>query len=464
MKGHAFIKWAGSVVVLAALAAGVFFIAQPKVEAPVKAQTVQQAYQTVKVQRGDLTATIGVTGTVRSSQTAILPWQVTGVVQTVPVKKGDLVKADQVLASLDPTSLPQQVILAQASLSAAQDNLENLMSTNQVRANAELALARAQKAYDDAKKARDNKQYQRASQETIDIAQANLVLANHALDDATTIFNRNKNRSSDDVVFASALSQLAAAQQRYDAAKYNLDYVSALPDPIDVQTADALVDVAQANLLAARLEWERDKDGPSDRDIAAARAQVNAAQAALNQARLAAPFDGTVTVANSKVGDQVTPGTVGFEIDDLSHLYVDVEVPEADIAQVKTGNRVSIQFDANPGKVYRGTVTDISDIGRNISGTVNFTVTFEINDKDKVIKPGMTVSAEITTSLLKGVLLVPSRAVRNIGGASVLYLLKNGIPTPVTIRKGPESGGSVQIAAGQVSEGDLAVLNPAVQP
>ena len=377
MKRNSMVKWLSGLAVFAVLAGGA--CSQPQTSPQV--QTVQQpSYQTGKVQKGDMTASIGGTGTVRSKQTVVLPWQVAGVVQTVPVSKGVLVKADTVLARLDPTSLPQQVILAQANLVAAQKNLENLTSTNQARANAELALTKAQKAYDDAKKARDNKQYQRASQETIDIARANMIVNKNALDDASTIYNHNKNRDETDVIFAHALSQLAAAQQRYDQSKYNFDYVSGLPDPLDVQTADALVDVAQANLLAAKLEWDRNKDGPSDRDVAAAQAQIDAAQATLNQARITAPFDATVTIANSKPGDQVAPGTVAFQLDDLSHLYVDMEVPEVDIARVKIGNPVAIQFDANPGKTYHGTVTDISEVGKNFSGTVNFTVTVDITD------------------------------------------------------------------------------------
>ena len=64
-------------------------------------------YQTVTAKRGQLTATIGATGTVRAAQSAILNWQTTGTVGDVNVQVGDQVKKDDVLASLRQDSLPQ---------------------------------------------------------------------------------------------------------------------------------------------------------------------------------------------------------------------------------------------------------------------------------------------------------------------------------------------------------------------
>src|SRR6266540_5299577 len=77
-------------------------------------------FQTATIERGNLTATIGATGTVRAKQTAVLLWQAAGAVESVGVKVGDTVKTDDVLASLAKTSLPQTVIAAQADLASAQ--------------------------------------------------------------------------------------------------------------------------------------------------------------------------------------------------------------------------------------------------------------------------------------------------------------------------------------------------------
>jgi HlyD family secretion protein len=445
-------------VILVALA--VVFLVIPRLQPAATAQaSADAAYETAAVRNGSLGVSIGATGVVRTRQSATLVWQTTGIVQKVNVTKGQVVDANTVLAELDATSLPQQVILAQASLVTAQKALDNLLNTNQARANAELALDKAQKALDDAKKARNNKQFQVASEETIDIARANLILANHSLDDAASIFNRNKNRNSDDVVFAAALSQYASAQQRYDQAQYNLDYVSGLPSTLDVQTADALVDVAQSNLLAAKLEWERQKDGPNPQDVAAAQAQVDAAQAILNLAHVSAPFRGTVGTATSKVGDQVAAGTVAFQIDDLSTLCVDVDVSEVDIPHIKIGQPATLTLDAFPGQSFPGQVTDISTGGHNVSGTINFTVTIQFSGQTGAVRPGMTVSAEIDASQGQSALLIPGRAIHIQDGKQVIYLLKNGMPVPVQIVSGASAGTDTAVAAGDVHEGDQVILN-----
>jgi HlyD family secretion protein len=460
MKVNSHLKWLAipGVVLIAVLA--VVFLALPREKTPVQAQANPVTYQTVQLQKGDLTAYVSSTGAVRSKQTTILAWQTSGTVSKVNASEGQTVPQGSVLAELEQTSLPQTVILAQTSLVAAQKNLDNLLKTNQARANAALALANAQKALDDAQDARRNKQYQRASQEMIDLARANLILAKNALDDAETIYNRNKNRSEDDVIYAAALSQLANAQMKYDKAQNNYWYVTGLPDPIDIQIADASVEVAQANLLAAKVEWDRVKDGPNDQDVAAAQAQVAAAQATLNMARISAPFNGTVTMVNNDAGDQVAPGTVAFQIDDLSHLYVDMEISQVDINKVRIGQPVTLTFDAIPDKDYPGTVTDISEVGASIAGVVNFKVTVEVSQKAPEIKPGMTVSADIAVSQVSGALLVPDRAVLTRDGKSTVYVLKNGAPMAVEIELGAASGGYSAVTSGNVRAGDLIVLNP----
>src|SRR5512140_1415437 len=68
------------------------------------------AFQTAPAARGELTATVGATGTVRAIQSAALDWQITGVVDKVNVKVGDHVRKGDVLATLEKSQLPQNVI------------------------------------------------------------------------------------------------------------------------------------------------------------------------------------------------------------------------------------------------------------------------------------------------------------------------------------------------------------------
>ncbi|MDP2776860.1 MAG: hypothetical protein Q8O48_04410, partial [Anaerolineales bacterium] len=72
------------------------------------------AFQTTPVERGNLVASVGATGSVRAKQSAALIWQTSGIVQSVNVEVGSRVARDEVLASLDKNSLSQNIILAEA--------------------------------------------------------------------------------------------------------------------------------------------------------------------------------------------------------------------------------------------------------------------------------------------------------------------------------------------------------------
>ncbi len=418
------------------------------------------AYQTEPAGNGDISVSIGATGTVRANQTASLVWQTSGKVETIYVSKGQVVEEDAVLADLASTSLAQNIILAQVDLFNAEEALDKAINNSEERANAHLALIQAEQALEDAEDEAQSKLFQRASQETIDIARANLINANEALDEAENIFERTKGSGEESVVYAAGLSQYAKARQEQTRAVYNLRYVQDLPDALAVEEVNAKLDQAKAKYLTAKEEWEKVKDGPNDNDVLAAQAKVDSAQAALNFALLKAPFTGTVTLIENKSGDLITAGSKAFQLDDLSHMLVDVDVSEVDINQVELGKPVKLTFDAIPDQEFQGTVSDIALFGNNSSGSVYFTVTVEVLDSTPAIKPGMTAAVNIVVNEMKDVLLVPSRAVRTANGNRIVYLLNGGNAIPVEITLGSSANNYSQILSGEVKEGDAIILNP----
>lgn len=423
----------------------------------------QSQFQTEPAKLGNLTVFVGATGSVRSNQTARVPWQASGKVGAVNVEKGQRVEVNTVLAELDPASLSQNLIQAEAELIAAKKNLENVLNNSQARSNAHLALIKAQQDLDKAEKESQSKLYQRASQETIDIARANLITANEALDSAENTWEQFRGLGEESPVYASALSQYAKARQMQQQAQYNLNYVQDLPDPLKVEETYALLEQAKAKLLAAKTEWERIKDGPDPDDITTAQVRLTAAEATLDMVRIKAPFAGTVTMVSAKEGDLVNAGVFAVQIDDLSRLLIDIQVSEVDINNVKVDLPVTLTFDAIPGMEYTGRVSEIASSGTAESGAVNFAVTVEIDTADENIKPGMTAAANIAISQLDSVLLVPSRAVKTLNGKRVVYVLRNNIPIPVEITLGTSANNYSQVSAGAVNEGDLIVLNPPAQ-
>ncbi|HMV28121.1 MAG TPA: efflux RND transporter periplasmic adaptor subunit [Anaerolineales bacterium] len=371
-------------------------------------------FETVAVERGDLAAYVGATGSVRARQTATLTWQTSGIVGEVNAVIGDRVERGFVLSGLDKATLSQSIILAEADLVSAQKALDDLLQSN-------TSLLEAEKAVDKAEES-----YQKAYNWRMDL--------NGKVDIKEFYYDQ--------------FGELKVKQYK--------GYASAET----IADADRDLALAESKLEDARREYERLQKGPDSDEVAAARARVAAAEATLNMAKIIAPFDGTITQSNPVVGDQVNPGTVGFRIDDLSSLLVDVQVSEVDINNVAVGQDATLSFDAILGKSYNGKVVEVGQAGDTVQGVVSFTVTVELTDADEQVKPGMTTAVNIITEEVKNTLLIPNRAVRLVNGERVVYLEKDGQATPVTITLGASSDTMSVLTSGDIKEGDLIILNP----
>ena len=449
------------IIVLAVIAGGVYLVIRLRNGQRTSAVS---DLQTMGVERGELVASIGATGTVRANQTAILPWQTSGSVSDVNVSVGEQVTTEQVLAELEETSLPQTVIMAGVDLVNARNSLEDLLEppTDLAVKQAEQAIAKAEETVRDLERYVNNLKTA-STQSNIDQARASVTLAKDQLDKAREDYAPHENRPEDNLVRAALLSRLAQVQAQYDAAARRLNNLLGTANPIDLAVAEADLALAQAQLEDAQENYEDLMAGASTDDITAAEARVAAAQATVDLQRITAPFAGTITQIDSKPGDQVSPGTLAFRLDDLSRLLVDVQVSEIDINNVQEGQEVIVTFDAIPGKEYHGLVTEVALVGTSLQDVVDFIVTVEMTDADEPVKPGMTAAVNIAVSQLEGVLLIPNRAVRVKDGNRVVYILKDGLPTPVEVTLGASSETNSQVLEGDLQEGDLVVLNPPIE-
>jgi HlyD family secretion protein len=447
------------VLIISGLLAGAYF-AFTRLQEQRRVATIS-GLQTVPVERGPLTATIGATGLVRANQTAILTWQTTGLVENVSVSAGDLVSEDEMLAILKETSLPQNIILAGVELYNAQSDLNELLepATPLLLSQAEQAIARAQEQVRDTERRLNN--LRSASPQTdIDQARANLVLVENNLERARQDFEPYANKPEDNLIRATLQSKLSQAQKEYDAAVSRLNNLLGTSNPIDLSVAESNLAVAQAELEDAQEHYETLLSGPDPDDVAAAEARVAAAQATVDLRQIVAPFPGTVTEVHSKPGDQVAPGSVAFRLDDLSHLLVDVQISEVDINRLMLGQEVNLSFDAILNRNYHGVVHEVALVGSTIEGVVDFQLTVELVDADEAVRPGMTAAVNIIIEQLDEVVLVPNRAVRLRDGNRVVYVLRSEVPEPVTVTLGASSEVYSQLLEGDLRLGDQIILNP----
>lgn len=417
-------------------------------------------YQTATLQKGNLTVIVGATGTVRTNQTAVIAWQTSGRIESIDVSQDSQVEAYQVMASLAKNSLSPNLIAAQGNLITARQSLADLLDSDVTTAQAQQTLVQAQQALTTAQNKRDSLDYQRATTALLDQANASYFLAKDAVNSAQKLYNNFSHLPEDNVNRASALSRLGAAKQQLNQAQAQLNYLLSNPTPEDIALADANLQVAKANLQEAQRQWDKVKNGPNQDDVAAAEANIESIQATLDMAQLAAPFTGTVTQVYSKVGDLVSPGTVSFQIDDLSHLLIDVQIPEVDITQIAPGEVTTIVFDAIPNVNYKGKVIEVSKVGSSSSTGVNYPVTVELLNADKEVLAGMTAAVNIVVEQLNDVLLIPNQAVRFVNNTQVVYIIRNDTLMEVEILIGATSSTYSQVLAGEIQAGDQVVLNP----
>jgi len=414
---------------------------------------------TATVEKGELIATVGGTGKVEANKSAILTWQTSGNVSKVHVKNGDSVHSGDLLAELSRDSLPQNVILAQADLVDAKRNLENVLKSNTTRYQTYLDLLKAEEDLKDAKDDRDRWNYNNADDKTIDKARTAFIQAEEALKQARAeLAALPENASKSEL--QKAQDSFNQAQLSRDKALRNLNYILGKAYDTEVAEDFANYDLAQAKLEDAQREWDRVKDGQNEDDILAAQARVDAAKALVEMANLRAPFDGTITSVMTKEGDEIVAGASAFSISDLSKFFIEVDIPEIDINRVQIGQAAEFTFDSMLDKTYHGKVVEVSEIGIEKEGETNFTIKLLMSDSDENVLPGMTASVSITVLKLEDVLIVPTRALRLEDGETVVYVQRNGSIVRIPVQIGSSSDNNTQILSGDLSEGDILVLNP----
>lgn len=213
---------------------------------------------------------------------------------------------------------------------------------------------------------------------------------------------------------------------------------------------------AEKNLEIAQAQLDLKKEPPRQFEIDAARAQVDQARAALNLAYanledtlIKSPLDGTVVKKNYEVGEQTSGVTPVLEMIGESTLQIEVDIPESDIAKVKTGQEVEITLDAFTDEdVFSGKVTFVDPAETIIQEVVYYRVKVQFDKAGETIKPGMTANVIICTNNKKNVLFVPARAIKTDNGDKYVQVLENGKPVDKQVTTGMRGNEGIEITSG----------------
>lgn len=354
----------GILVLVSAIAVGSKSMSQKRVESQPNIKAL-----TAPVETQPLTVKVEASGTIEPIDTVNVSSEVAGRLAELYVDRGDQVKAGDTLARLDSSEQQAQLAQAQGRLAEAEAEYTKMLNGNR--------------------------------SEEINRAQAQLTSAQARVDLSAKQLERNQFLAE-----SGAIAQL------------DLDEIIQ-----EDQTNRASLQEAQQQLQELTQGFRPEDIQQSAARVTTARAELQEIQSQLNKTTLKAPFDGIVTQKHANIGAIITPtmaaasdsasATPSSIIELASGLEVLVNVPEANIGRIKTGQPVDIIADAYSDRTFKGTVRTIEPEAVSEDDVTSFRVRVRLNQEESLLRSGMNVDAIFIGEPIPNAMLVPTVAVTN---------------------------------------------------
>lgn len=252
----------------------------------------------------------------------------------------------------------------------------------------------------------------------------------------------------------------AALLSSRDLSRANFDEASAAYKRGEALYRDTLISTAEFERVRTAFE--------------VAKAQLDQSEDRLAKTRIYAPISGRVVRLNIEEGETVmmgtmnNPGTIMMTIADLAAMQARVDVDESDVVDLRTGQRVQVKLDAMPDTAFTAAVRSISympstNLTSAAEGVTDFEVILDLVDIDPAQRPGMSVSADITTAMREDVITCPLQAIgrREVEGklSETVFVLEDGKAKLVSIETGISDGRFIEIIEG-LEEGQEVITGP----
>lgn len=279
-------------------------------------------------------------------------------------------------------------------------------------------------------------------------------------------------------------TSVLVAQDNLNQAQVNLDsaQLAAQNNLVNIRLAsERQISVAQSQLDSAikavevaQAQLNNTRAPARSADIALVQGQISQAQANLasvqkqiDDSRLVAPLDGIVTQVNYEIGEQFSPaGKALITVLVNNNFNIEVDVTESDINKIKIGNQAEITLDAfGPDDIFHGQVYFIEPAQTVIQDVVYYKVKVSFNNSQEIkeltnnrqiiIKAGMTANVTITTDQRDNVIKVPSRAIIEKGdGSRIVRVLRNNQVEEVPITVGLRGDDGLVESIGNIQAGE----------
>ena len=418
--------------------------------------------------------------------------------EAVNVSQSRLTQAQQTATQTEQQT-KSAVESAQADVDKAKANLDQVVrgSRAQQIGQAQAAVNLAQAQLNNAKVELDRQKMLfaggAAAKQSVDTAQTNYEVAQAQLESAQQNLSLVKEGStSEDVRQAQAAYQAAQAalvQAQAGRAQVNVAQQDVVSAEAQLAQSKAALRTAQANLAQIPITKETTREAReqvsaaeaalrqaeanraqlpvAQQNISVARAEVQSAQAQLEQAQvnlayanITSPVDGVVVKKTTGPGETTSPGVALMEIVALNSVYFEAQISETYIASILDRQPVSVSIPSVSTKPFEGYVSEVIPVADPASR--QFRVRVTIPTRGKPLTPGAFARGVITTRAIKNALAVPTDAVHQVDGKSVVYIAV-GSGDNITIQARPVKTGMVandntQILSG-IAQGDKVIIS-----
>lgn len=215
--------------------------------------------------------------------------------------------------------------------------------------------------------------------------------------------------------------------------------------------------------------------------LAISKAQVERDQTNLNYSVIRSPISGVIIARNVDIGQTVAANfqtPILFQIaKDLRQMQINISVAEADIGQLHLGQLINFTVDAFQQRKFTGTVKQVRLNPTIQENVVTYNVVAMVDNDDGTLLPGMTANINFVVNQKDDVLRVPNAALRyqpkdtessegsrisKSANQSVVYLLLENQPIPVSVIAGITDGNFTEIVNGEIKAGDKVIISEVV--
>jgi HlyD family secretion protein len=226
----------------------------------------------------------------------------------------------------------------------------------------------------------------------------------------------------------------------------------------ELETQQAALKRAEAEMFNARSQIEVNK------------AALQMAETSLRKASIRSPIDGVVLTSDIKPGQAVAASfqtPVLFTLaEDLTNMELNAEVDEADIGQVKKGQRATFTVDAYTDTVFPAEINKVYYAPITQEDVTTYQAILSVDNTGLLLLPGMTATTDIITEKVDDALLVPNSALRftppgesRPQGEQVVWILEREEPKAVVIKGGITDGRYTRVLSDNLQEGQEVLIN-----